>query len=659
MHLNKEQIEAVHYISHPLLVLAGAGSGKTRVITEKIKYLIRECHLSPSNIYAVTFTNKAALEMQERIQQTLHKGEGKGLKVMTFHTLGLAILKKHGHFLGLKKGFSIYDQRDSLQLMIDLLSGDQDEAKLNLMQISQWKNDHISPSKALELAGEDEFLHHAALAYETYTSQLLTYNAVDFDDLIFKPLSLFLTNQEVLQHWQRQIRYLLVDEYQDTNLCQYALVKCLMAGKSGLTVVGDDDQSIYAWRGARPENLHRLHEDFPSLKLIKLEQNYRSTGHILNAANQVIRFNPHLYEKSLWSSLGMGDPVTIHEFKGAQDEIDFVAYSILNEAPLVGNDYRNFAILYRGNHQAKVFEMALTMKNIPVRVVGGTSFFEQPEVKELLSYLKVIVNPDDTASLLRIINVPKREIGAISLKKVVEFASVNHIPLFEALNHPQLGTVVGKGLGQKCQLFYHIIRKCQQVSEEDGAKQALQTLLELIHFDDHLRDQATSPKAFERKQNNVTYLLSWLERYEMSLEEILAHLTLVSILENDSDQEQNAVTLMTLHSAKGLEFPYVFLVGLEEDILPHKNSIDNDTVEEERRLFYVGITRAQKKLAISYCRQRKRYGEWESCTPSRFLNELPEENIRWHRQGQSDPKEDQQQLSSTIADLKAMLADLN
>lgn len=654
MQLNQQQLEAVHSISQPLLVLAGAGSGKTRVITEKIRYLVRECHYPSKNVYAVTFTNKAAKEMQERVRATLTREEAKGLKVTTFHQLGLQILKKHGHLSGLRKNFSIYDQRDSHALLTDLL-GDSDEARFVQNQISQWKNDHQSV-ESLQPLIEDEMMQHTVQAYADYREQLLTYNALDFDDLIFLPLQLLSSNEEVLKYWQREIRYLLVDEYQDTNLCQYELVKLLMAHKNGLTVVGDDDQSIYAWRGARPENLHKLHEDFPNLKMIKLEQNYRSTGHILNAANHVIRFNPHLHEKSLWSSLGMGDEITVDEFKGAQDEIDFVALTIEEQAALVGNDYRQFAILYRGNHQAKAYEIALNMRNIPVKVVGGTSFFQQPEVKDVISYLKVIVNSEDIASLLRIINVPKREIGVASLKKLVEFSTVNRLALYEALNHPQLGAVLGQSLGSKCQNFHQIIVRAKQRLDLGETKSGIEGLLNDIGYDDYLRDQSTSPKSLERKQKNVEYLINWLDQYDMPFEEILSHLTLISILENESDQkEQNAVTLMTLHSAKGLEFPFVFLVSMEEDILPHKNSIDNDTVEEERRLFYVGITRARERLFLTYCRQRKRYGEWESCTPSRFLDELPEENVIWRRPGDATTAEQQAHFSAILGDLQAML----
>lgn len=654
MQLNQQQLEAVHSIDRPLLVLAGAGSGKTRVITEKIKYLVRECHYPARSIYAVTFTNKAAKEMAERIKGTLKREESKGLRVTTFHRLGLQILKKHGHLCGLKAGFSIYDQRDSLGLLTDYLN-DSDEAKMMQMQISNWKNDHQSV-ESVQSQVDDEAMVHAVDVYREYRDQLTTYNAVDFDDLIFLPLNLLQTHEEVRRYWQREIRYLLVDEYQDTNLCQYELVKLLVGSKSGLTVVGDDDQSIYAWRGARPENLNQLHHDFPNLKMIKLEQNYRSTGHILNAANHVIRFNPHLYEKSLWSSLGMGDEITIDEFKSAQDEIDYVVLSIEEQAALTGNDYSQFAILYRGNHQAKAYEMALNMRNIPVRVVGGTSFFQQPEIKDLISYLKVMVNPNDTASLVRILNIPKREIGAVSLKKLLEFSKVNQLSLYEVLNHSQLGKVMGKGLGLRCGDFYQVLERTKKMLDQGQTREALERMLDAIEYDDYLRDQSTSPKSFERKQSNIQYLINWLDQYDMPFEEILSHLTLVSILDNDREQkEHNAVTLMTLHSAKGLEFPYVYLVSMEEDILPHKNSIDNDTVEEERRLFYVGITRARQRLSLTYCRQRKRYGEWEPCTPSRFLDELPEKNIIWRRPGDESLQVKKEQLSAVLGDLQALL----
>ena len=656
MKLNPEQASAVNHIHTPLLVLAGAGSGKTRVITEKIKYLIEEQFYDPRAVYAVTFTNKAAKEMADRLAGTLGKEKGRKVKVSTFHTLGLSILKKHGKLLGLRKGFSIYDQKDTFQLMESLIEADNDTIRLALDRISTWKNDMRS-LLSLQNEAVDEYEQSFVELYERYQAQMLSYNAIDFDDLILLPMQLLRENAEVRSYWQKEIRYMLVDEYQDTNLCQYEVVKLLIGAGKHLTVVGDDDQSIYAWRGARPENLHQLKVDFPTLTLVKLEQNYRSTGHILKAANHVISLNPHLYDKALWSNLGDGERIEIRDFKSAEAEAEYVATTIVHDAMLNGSQYSDYAVLYRGNHQSRIFEMALRMRGIPVKVVGGTSFFQQPEVKDLLSYLKLIVNPEDNPSLLRIINIPKREIGAVTLKKITEFADLHKLSLFETLEHPHLSSFIGKS-GQRCALFAKMIRELGKY--EMDVETLFDKLTNAIGYDEYLREQSSSPKAFERKQNSVNALREWFVGESAPLGDILSHLTLISILENQNEEkEENAVTLMTLHSAKGLEFPYVFMVGLEEDILPHRNSIDNDMVEEERRLFYVGVTRARQKLDITYCRQRKRYGEWESCKVSRFLHELPEDNITWHKTGEAPSKEAMREnTSKTLAGLQSMLDSL-
>lgn len=653
MKLNPEQANAVNHIHTPLLVLAGAGSGKTRVITEKIKYLVeKECY-DPRSIYAVTFTNKAAKEMADRLAGTLGKERGRKVRVSTFHTLGLSILKKHGDLIGLRKGFSIYDQKDTFQLMESLIESDADTIRMSLDRISSWKNDMRTIQSLKESALET---YEVALIelYERYQAQLLSYNAIDFDDLILLPMRLIQENAEVRHYWQKEIRYMLVDEYQDTNLCQYELVKLLIGSAHHLTVVGDDDQSIYAWRGARPENLHQLKIDFPDLTLIKLEQNYRSTGHILKAANHVISLNPHLYDKALWSNLGDGEKIEIRDFKSADAEAEYIATTIVHEVMLNQALHSDFAVLYRGNHQARIFEMALRMRGIPVKVVGGSSFFQQPEVKDLLSYLKLIMNPEDNPSLLRIINIPKREIGAVTLKKITEFAATHNLTLFETMEHPHLGSYIGKA-AQKCASFAQMIRSLGRY--EMNVEKLFDKLTNDIGYDEYLREQSSSPKAFERKKNSVNALREWFSDESAPLSEILSQLTLISILENQNEEkEENAVTLMTLHSAKGLEFPYVFMVGLEEDILPHRNSIDGNMVEEERRLFYVGVTRARRKLDITYCRQRKRYGEWESCKVSRFLHELPVENIDWHREGEAPSKEAmREKTSNTLAGLQAML----
>ncbi len=656
MRLNQQQSEAVRIVDRPLLVLAGAGSGKTRVITEKIKYLIEQHRYAPKSIYAVTFTNKAANEMRERLMGTLGKERAKAVRVRTFHTLGLSILKRHGHFLGLRSGFSIYDQNDSAHLLA-LIAPELDSNELALLQdrIGSWKNDRLLPEGLRGRAKDDQ----EALAieyYAEYQKHLLAYNAVDFDDLVLKTLLLLERESHVLAYWQDQVRYLLVDEYQDTNVSQYHLVRVLMGDRPHFTVVGDDDQSIYAWRGARPENLNDLAKDFPNLELIKLEQNYRSTGHILKAANRLIAVNPHLYDKSLWSTLGEGDPIEIHDFSGDDEEAEFIADHIAHQQLVYKRRLDSFAILYRGNHQSRRFEMALQRRRIPVNIVGGTSFFQQEEVNILLHYLKLIANPEDDAALLRVINIPSREIGAASLLKLTEFAKVHELTLFETLAHPQLHSFIGRNIAHRCLRFHQIILEAQALL--DDVEALFHQLIESINYSQYLQEISSSPQAFERRMKSVEQLSRWFIDQPRNLREILSHLTLISILESsDGEKEQDAVTLMTLHSAKGLEFPTVFLVGAEEDIIPHRNSIDEGEsgIQEERRLFYVGITRAQKQLFITYCRQRRRYGEWESRARSRFIDELPEENIL--RRGESAPsKEELQQVrSDTFAALTAML----
>ncbi len=433
--LNRHQQEAVQTIDRPLLVLAGAGSGKTRVITQKIAYLIRQRLYAPRHITAVTFTNKAAREMKERVGQLLRHDNTRGLTVSTFHTLGLNILRREYQALDYKAGFSLFDAQDSESLIKELLHKkhlDDSAAASSLQwQISEWKNALLSPEQALSRA-EDFFQVDAAYLYGEYQRSLKAYNAVDFDDLIGLPARLFNQHPAVLQYWQGRIRYLLVDEYQDTNSAQYSLVKNLVGVAGRLTVVGDDDQSIYAWRGARPENLAQLPEDFPTLKVIKLEQNFRSTGRILHAANQLIANNPHVFEKRLWSELGSGEPIRVLTCKNETDEAEKVVSEILHHRFTKGGRHSDYAILYRGNHQAKVFEKTLRAHNIPYYLSGGTSFFARSEIKDLMAYLRLLANPDDDAAFLRIVNVPRREIGPGTLEKLAGYAQQRGCPLFAA-----------------------------------------------------------------------------------------------------------------------------------------------------------------------------------------------------------------------------------
>ncbi|MCG8041934.1 MAG: DNA helicase Rep [Candidatus Thiodiazotropha endolucinida] len=647
------------------MVLAGAGSGKTRVITTKISYLIKRCGLNPQQITAVTFTNKAAREMKERVAKTL--GDQQQLpRISTFHNLGLNIVRQELKTLGYRPGFSIFDQQDSAGLLKDLLRKQNlgDDSVVNAAQwtISAWKNDLITPEQALQQA-ENDLQQGQALLYAAYQRSLKAFNAVDFDDLILLPVNLFRTHPEVLDQWQDRIRYLLVDEYQDTNQAQYELVKQLAGVRAAFTVVGDDDQSIYAWRGARPENLARLQADFPSLKLIKLEQNYRSSGRILRSANHLISKNPHVFEKKLWSELGLGPELRVLVCPNEVQEAERVVSEIIHLKFTAKTNNRDCAILYRGNHQAKLFEKALRSHNIPYFLSGGTSFFSRTEVKDGMAYLRLLANPTDDSAFLRIVNTPRREIGPTTLEKLAEYAQQRGSALLPACEEIGLKNLLSSRPYERLQHFSQLIQHHAQKADSDPAA-AFRALIEEIDYLDWLKENASSDGIAEARMENVTDLMDWLkalqhgELQEKTLAEMVNHLTLMDMLQRQEDEaEQDQVHLMTLHAAKGLEFPHVFLVGMEEELLPHRSSIEEDNIEEERRLAYVGITRAQRSLTMSYASKRKRFGEMVAVEPSRFLQELPEEDLVWEGRGNKLSKEEQQARGSAhLANLKSMLS---
>lgn len=654
--LNPEQRQAAEITDRPLLVLAGAGSGKTRVITHKIVHLIREHGIAPRNIAAVTFTNKAAREMKHRVGQLLEKGEGRGLTISTFHTLGLTILRKEHKALGLKPGFSIFDSQDSQGLIRDLLRDDgADNEIIRFIQtcISNWKNNLNSPNQAAELADNPRALK-AALVYEEYNRHLGAYNAVDFDDLIRLPVQLFQQQPERLHYWRQRISYLLVDEYQDTNQCQYELVRLLMAASARFTVVGDDDQSIYAWRGARPDNLAQLSEDFPTLQVIKLEQNYRSTGRILKAANTLIANNPHVFEKTLWSSLGYGEPIKIVVSQNDEHEAEKVVADLLSHKFQHGSRYKDYAILYRSNHQSRIFEKALREQRIPYYLSGGTSFFERAEVKDILAYIRVLVNPDDDTAFLRIVNTPRRELGPSTLEKLGHYANQRHVSLFEASFELGLEqTLNGRALNTLRQFTRWMVETADN-AQRGETLDILKEMVKEIGYPQWLEDQSSSPQVAEKRLGNVHELIDWLGRIleditsDTPLADAVSKIMLLDMLSrNEENSDNDQVQLMTLHAAKGLEFPHVFLVGMEEEILPHKSSIEEDNLEEERRLAYVGITRAQRSLTLSLAQHRRRYGEKVSCLPSRFIDELPEDDVEWHGQGQPVDRDQLEQKAAT------------
>ncbi|HFD86766.1 MAG TPA: DNA helicase Rep [Gammaproteobacteria bacterium] len=660
--LNPQQRAAVEHVGTPLLVLAGAGSGKTRVITEKIAFLIREHGIDARNIAAITFTNKAASEMQSRIGKLLSADAAKGLQASTFHTLGLRIIRQELETLGYKPGFSIFDAQDSGQLLKELARKENIESADSIQwRISAWKNDFISPDQAFSTAEDNEAAFHAQL-YERYQRQLKAYNAVDFDDLIVLPVKLFDEFPAIREKWQNRLRYLLVDEYQDTNACQYRLVKLLAGVEGRLTAVGDDDQSIYAWRGARPENLNLLKKDFPMLEVIMLEQNYRSTSRILQSANTLIANNPHVFEKQLWSTLGEGDPLRVIPCDSAEHEAERIVSEIMNIKFKKRVDYNQFAILYRGNFQSRLFERKLREHDIPYFVSGGTSFFERAEIKDIIGYLRLITNPDDDAAFLRTVNTPRREIGASTLEKLGKYATERNISLLTASGELGLEPLLSQRALLRLQRFADQISEFSYRAEDAPATPLVKSLLLELAYEDWLREISSNDRIADKRIENVAELLDWISRLSAkktthtSLKDIVNRMQLMDILErNNDDEHKKGVQMMTLHAAKGLEFPHVFIVGMEEELLPHKTSIEEDNLEEERRLAYVGITRARQTLTMTYARKRQKYGEETECEPSRFLEELPAEHLDWDDPNSENEERSRETGRNHLKHLKALL----
>ncbi|WP_416138552.1 DNA helicase Rep [Halomonas sp. HK25] len=677
--LNPRQQEAVRYIDGPCLVLAGAGSGKTSVITTKIAYLVQACGMSARRIAAVTFTNKAAREMKERVGAMLKGREGHGLTVSTFHTLGLNIIRRELKALGYRPGFSLFDPEDAKALLRDLMQKDAqvDAEAINSVQhqISAWKNDLVLPGQAMSHAAEDDELF-AARVYEAYNRHLKAYNAVDFDDLILLPVVLLRDDPEALTRWRKRIHYMLVDEYQDTNVSQYQLVQLLMGERQTFTVVGDDDQSIYAWRGARPENLVTLGEDFPRLQVVKLEQNYRSTGTILRAANTLISNNPHVYEKTLWSDKGEGAPIRVVVNRHEEAEAERVASEILTRRIKERAEWRDFAVLYRGNFQARLLELKLQHYQIPYKLSGGTSFFSRNEIKDAMAYLRLLINPADDNAFLRIVNVPRREIGPGTLEKLANYANDpatgRGISLFAACHELGLEQQLPVRAVERLGRFTHFIDGVRRRMDQGDAIAAIREMLREMDYEAWLYQNASAPTIAERRMANVWILIDQLEKSMQAdpeeseaseetetddVEAAISRLVLRDILEQQAEEDDSdRVQLLTMHASKGLEFPHVYLMGLEEELLPHRNAIEAGTVEEERRLAYVGITRARRTLTLTLARQRKAFGELMDCAPSRFLDELPGGDLEWEgRADKEDPVKKQARGQDAIAGLRSLL----
>jgi len=655
--LNDQQRAAVTHIDTPLLVLAGAGSGKTRVITEKIAWMIDRDHYAASEIAAITFTNKAAKEMRQRVGQRLKRKRAKGLTICTFHSLGWQILRESPEACERRKGMSILDQHAAGDLVRELLpSGAKNELVYAVMNgISRAKDAGWAPGQALAQAKDDNDAR-AAEIYRDYESRLVALNAVDFDDLIALPGQL-LDDPVIRTRWRRRLKYLLVDEYQDTSAAQYRLLRQIVGDIGAMTAVGDDDQSIYGWRGARPENLSGLKSDYPELRVVKLEQNYRSAGKILEAANAVIACNPHDFEKRLWSQLGPGEDVRVVEYADDSDESEGIARDILTLHHGGRARWGEMAVLYRSNFQARAIEQQLRENAVPYVVSGGPSWFDAREIRDGLSFLRVLANPDDNPAFMRVINTPRRGFGSTALARLATYADAVKKSLFEAGLDGRFQNELTQPAARALRGFTNMLVDFNHRLGDQGIGATFREMLKHIGYIDWLVEQDEDPKKGERRKRNLDDLCGWVERLENdtdSVEELIARVSLAAGPDDDRKEGADLVRLMTLHAAKGLEFKHVWLAGCEEGLLPHQRSIDDDQIEEERRLMYVGITRAERALTISYCKRRRRGGEAVSAESSRFLDEMPESVIDWpSRHGTKETSNED--ARANIAALKALL----
>ena len=666
--LNAAQRDAVRYDSAPLLVLAGAGSGKTRVITAKIAHLVTR-GVAPEKIVAITFTNKAAREMRERAQAALQRSDAGNatakMAISTFHAYGLAIVRAEARTIGLPSGFSIFDPADAEPIVAEL-AGTADRARARAIQwrIGQWKNALTPPAAALREASDDDALV-AARAYAGYGDALAAYRAVDFDDLIALPVALFERDAAARARWQARCAHVLIDEYQDTNPAQYRLFRHLVGDATPFTAVGDDDQAIYGWRGATLDNLAALPRDYPGLRVIKLEQNYRSTVRILRCANTLIGNNPKLFDKRLWTELAHGDPLRVTPAADEEAEAELVVRRITGHKFEHRTQFRDYAILYRGNHQARAFEAALRAQSIPYEISGGQSMFERTEIKDIVAYLRLIANEDDDPAFVRALSAPKRGVGQTTLAHLGEVAQRSPkgrpMSLFGAVFEPALEAAVPARQRAALSEFCALINGLRHRAEREPAGRLLDELMRKIGYADWLAATLDRRDAQARTQS-VDDFVGWLARKGeadgRNLLELTQMIALITMLEEREGESPDAVRLSTLHAAKGLEFPHVFLVGLEEGILPHREAVDAGNVEEERRLMYVGLTRAERSLHLSYCRTRKRAGEKVDCAPSRFLAELAQDDVRYAHQPLSADEATKAKAagSARLQALKAMVA---
>lgn len=697
MQLNAAQQEAVTYTQGPCLVLAGAGSGKTRVIINKISYLLNNHLVQPQNILAVTFTNKAAAEMKERLALEIGSELSSVLTICTFHSLGRQILKEQSELLRFGKLFSIFDDTDTTKIIKEIINNDYSTLKKasnadfiasTISKISAWKGELKNPIAVLKDPKSDKI---TAEIYQKYSEYLRACNAVDFDDLIYLPTRLLLLNEKVRTYYQQRFRYIMVDEYQDTNQTQYYLLICLASSNPRFMVVGDDDQSIYSWRGARPENIKQLTVDFPQLKVIKLEQNYRSTSRILRCANSIIANNDHLFNKTLYSNIADGAPIKIITCKNNEQSCEYVANEILGHHFDSRRPWSDYAILYRSNSQSRDMEKTLMSAHIPCKITGDTSFFTRMEVKDIMAWCRVLCNPKDDAALLRIINVPHRGIGAQSIKLMTELGRKFNRCLFDCAVSKELHKMLNKQQVDALCSFLGLLIDLRHKLTHHRDLEVCHTLIDYIGYNEYLKSENSSQSAFEWKLKNVQILMGWIEELltgnkdnnaitdsigatedsnkdtasfpsssshlNMSFAEAVERLGLREIMDkkDNDNEEQNAVQMMTLHAAKGLEFPIVFLIGMEDGTLPHRTSIEENNIAEERRLAYVGVTRAKEELSLVWAKQRKQGNTLVPQEPSRFIAEMPEEDLQ--RIDLNQPNQDEKKIDK-LANIEHALEEL-
>ncbi|MFZ5657453.1 MAG: UvrD-helicase domain-containing protein [Pseudomonadota bacterium] len=656
--LNPPQRAAVEHCDGPLLVLAGAGSGKTRVIVEKIAHLISSGRMPAKRIAAITFTNKAAREMRERVAKRIRGDAADGLTICTFHALGLKFLQIEHARAGLRRGFSIFDADDSTAQIKDLLPAgskpDVIDAVKNL--ISRAKNAGLSPEEAMREARSPREVE-AATVYDLYQRRLSSFNALDFDDLIRLPVQLLEADEDLRLAWRERIGYLLVDECQDTNDAQYRLLKALAGPRGLFTCVGDDDQSIYAWRGANPDNLLQLSKDYPALRIVKLEQNYRCSNRVLRAANALIANNPHEHLKTLWSDQADGERIRIWECRDAAHEAERIAAEIQFIAASTRAPWSDFCILFRGNFQSRALEKALQLQRVPYHLSGGTAFLDRGEVKDVLSWLRLLANPDDDAAFLRAVQAPRREVGAGTLAKLAELSAQAHMPMARAIENVGALKQLPPRAANALDTFASLVKQLRSKANVLSPAHLVREVAERSGLLASVRAQCKDEASFQRRRTNIEELSQWFDgARNAGPGELAASLALLS--HADKGEPGNQVRLMSLHAAKGLEFRYVFIVGCEDGTLPHEASLDEGRLDEERRLLYVGITRAKERLWMSYSKRAERWGEILRLKPSRFLDELPASEIQ--RDG-ADPVADAEnkkaRADAGFAAIRALLED--